>query len=232
MTIESERDRLIDAALSHVVFDGMNMTAIRAGAQDLGLDQGLIAAYLPGGGADLAAAYHRRGDQALAEWMAATQPEGGIRDRIGLAVMYRLVLADRDLLRAGASVLALPQHAGLGAKLIWETADVIWNGLGDISQDVNWYSKRATLSAVYGATVLYSMGDQSAELISTRQFLDRRLEGVMRFEKLKSAARKVPGVAAAVDLATGWVRKPDNRELPGRWWAKGAADTTHSNKAK
>lgn len=223
MTIENERDRLIDAALAHAVFEGMNRAAIRAGAQDLGLDPALIAAYLPGGGAELAAAYHRRGDRALAGWMADDMPAGGVTERIASAVMHRIRLTDREMLRAGATVLAQPQHAGLGAKLIWETADVIWNGLGDSSRDVNWYSKRATLSAVYGATVLYAMGDDSPDMQDTRAFLDRRLAGVMRFEKLKSTARKLPGVAAVTDLATGWIRKPENRVLPGRWWGRGAA---------
>ena len=35
MTIESERDRLIDAALGHAIFDGMNDKAIAAAARDL-----------------------------------------------------------------------------------------------------------------------------------------------------------------------------------------------------
>lgn len=132
------------------------------------------------------------------------------------AVWHRLDLADRDLVRAGASVLALPQHTALGARLIWETADVIWDGLGDRSRDVNWYSKRATLSAVYGATVLFWLGDESPDQIETRDFLDRRIDGVMRFEKIKAQARKLPGMAALTNLATGWVRAPAPRDLPGK----------------
>lgn len=217
MSIETERGRLIDAALTHVTFEGMNDAAIRAAAQELGIDWKLAQVLLPQGGADLAAAYHRRGDAALAEWLRATPPQGGFRDRIAQAVLHRLDIADRELVRAGAAILALPQHAGLGAKLLWETADVIWSGLGDTSEDVNWYSKRATLSAVHGAAVLFWLGDESPEILETRQFLDRRLDGVMRFEKLKSLARKIPGIGAATNLATGWIRKPGARNLPGRW---------------
>lgn len=219
MTIETERERLVEASLPHVAFEGMNEAAIRAGAQDLGVDPALGRVYLPLGGADLAAAYHRKGDRALAEWMAATSHEGGIRDRIRQAVMHRIEATDRELARAGAAVLALPQNASLGAKLIWETADVIWNGLGDTSEDINWYSKRTTLGIVYSATALYWLGDDTPDLADTRAFLDRRLEGVMRFEKTKAMARKVPGVALITDFATGWIRKPGTRPVPGRWWA-------------
>jgi ubiquinone biosynthesis protein COQ9 len=52
-------------------------------------------------------------------------------------------------------------HAADGAKAIWGTADRIWTALGDTSDDLNWYTKRATLSAVYGSTVLYWLGDDS-----------------------------------------------------------------------
>ncbi|WP_312528445.1 COQ9 family protein [Paracoccus sp. (in: a-proteobacteria)] len=216
MTIESERDRLIDAALGHAIFDGMNDKAIAAAARDLGMDPALAQVYLPQGGAGLAAAFHRRGDAALRRWLKETPPTGRFRDRITAAVMQRLEGADRELVRGGAAILALPQHAALGARLLWESADTIWSGLGDRSEDVNWYSKRATLSAVYGATVLYWLGDESADHSQTRAFLDRRIDGVMRFESLKAFARKVPGMGMLGDLATGWIRKPVNRNLPGQ----------------
>lgn len=230
MNIRNERERLIDAALSHAAFEGMNMAAIRAAANDLGMDAGLALVLLPGGGADLAAANHRRGDLAVRDWLQTDPPKGGFRDRVAQAVLHRLENTDRELARAGAAILALPQNVGLGAKLLWETADVIWDGLGDTSQDVNWYSKRATLSAVYGATVLFWLGDDSDNIHDTRRFLDRRLDGVMRFEKLKSFARKLPGVSAAASAATGWIRKPGDNHLPGRWWHRGAAQTETENR--
>ncbi len=222
MTIESERERLIDAALGHAIFDGMNEKAIAAAARDLGIEPELARVYLPQGGAGLAAAYHRRGDEALRRWLVEHPPAGRFRDRIAEAVMQRLEGAAPELVRGGAAVLALPQNAALGARLVWESADAIWNGLGDRSEDVNWYSKRATLSAVYGATVLYWLGDDSPDHQQTRAFLDRRLDGVMRFESVKSFARKVPGMGALGDLATGWIRKPANRHLPGQIRANAA----------
>ncbi|MFD2844505.1 COQ9 family protein [Paracoccus cavernae] len=161
MAIRTDKEKLIEAALGHAIFDGMNDKAIMAAARDLAMPPDLARVYLPQGGADLAAAYHRQGDAALRDWLADGGATGRFRDKITQAVMYRLEIADRELVRGGAAVLALPQHAALGAKLLWETADAVWDGLGDSSQDVNWYSKRATLSAVYGATALYWLGDDS-----------------------------------------------------------------------
>ncbi|MDQ7775209.1 MAG: COQ9 family protein [Paracoccus aminovorans] len=210
-----ERARLIEAALGHVAFEGMGERAIAEGARDIGMKPALARAILPRGGADLAAAYHRQGDAALRDWLARHPPQGRFRDRVAAAVMQRLALSERELARAGASVLALPQHASLGARLVWETADAVWDGLGDRSEDVNWYSKRATLSAVWGATVLYWLGDDSPELQETRAFLDRRIEGVMRFETLKGRIGALPGVSVLAELATGWIKRPEHRNLPG-----------------
>jgi ubiquinone biosynthesis protein COQ9 len=84
------------------------------------------------------------------------------------------------------------RHAADGARAIWGTADAIWTALGDTSDDMNWYSKRASLSAVYGATVLFWLGDDSTGHQATWDFLDRRIEGVMRFEKAKAAMAANP----------------------------------------
>ncbi|CAM3080165.1 ubiquinone biosynthesis protein COQ9 [Paracoccus aminovorans] len=210
-----ERERLIEAALSHVVFEGMGEKAVAAGARDLGMTPAMARVLLPRGGADLAAAYHRKGDRALRDWLVQHPPQGRFRDRVAAAVMQRLAFSDRDLARAGASVLALPQHASLGARLLWETADAVWDGLGDRSEDVNWYSRRATLSAVYGATALYWLGDDSPDCEATRAFLDRRIAGVMRFETFKGRIGALPGVGMLAELATGWIKRPENRNLPG-----------------
>lgn len=201
------RDRLAKAALLHVPFDGMNLAALRAGARDIGLSGDVAEAFFPGGGADLAAWIHRRGDARLAEWMQGA-PAGRISERIADAIRQRLEFADVELVRAASAVLALPANQPLAARLMWETADTIWNGLGDSSRDVNWYSKRATLSTVYAASVLYWLGDLSEDHAETRDFIDRRIDGVMQFEKLKAQVRKLPGVAMLTDIATGWIRAP------------------------
>ena len=152
----------------------------------------------------------------LAEAMAGGQPaQGRIRDRIAAALWQRLALSDPELVRAGAATLALPQNAALGARLVWETADTIWTGLGDRSEDVSWWTKRATLASVWGAVVLYWLGDNSAGHADTRAFIDRRIGDVMRIERLKAGLRDLPGAAPLTKLATGWIRKPRPAPAPG-----------------
>ncbi|MBT8423397.1 MAG: COQ9 family protein, partial [Silicimonas sp.] len=125
--------------------------------------------------------------------------------------------------RRATALFSLPIHAAEGAKLIWETADHVWTALGDTSEDMNWYTKRATLSCVWGATVLYWLGDDSPGHANTVAFIDRRIEDVMRIEKVKGKLRENPLTKPLMELQAGLfkrVRMPDAthlRDLPGRW---------------
>jgi ubiquinone biosynthesis protein COQ9 len=193
MADQAMQEAVLQAAMAHVPFDGWSEATLEAAADDSGVAPALARALFPRGGVDLALAYHRAGDRAMVQALAA-EDLGALRfrDRVARAVLLRLLLADRELVRRGAALFALPHHAADGAKAIWGTADAIWVALGDTSDDINWYSKRASLSAVYGSTVLFWLGDTSTDQQATRAFLERRIEGVMRFEKAKAAFAENP----------------------------------------
>lgn len=181
---------LLAAALAHVPFDGWSDATLAAAARDLGFDVGVARALYPRGGVDLALAYHSDGDAQMVQRLAETDLSPlRFRDRIAVAVMIRLACADRELVRRSSALFALPQHGADGVTAIWGTADQIWTALGDASTDVNWYSKRATLSAVYAATVLFWLGDSSAASADTRDFLNRRIDNIMGIEGFKARFR-------------------------------------------
>jgi ubiquinone biosynthesis protein COQ9 len=219
---DDTKDRLLEAALTHVPFDGWSDRTLRAAAAEAGVEGGLARALFPRGGVDLALAYHVRGDsQMVARLQAMDLTSLRFRDRIATAVRARLEDADPELVRRGTTLFSLPMHAADGAKAIWGTADRIWTALGDASDDLNWYTKRATLSAVYGSTVLYWLGDTSPGHQATWEFLDRRIDGVMQFEKLKASFRDNPlgkAMMAGPGKIFSTLRAPkllDN--LPGRF---------------
>ena len=216
MTENETKARVLDAALAHVPFDGWSDRTLQAAMTDAGLDPALGRTFFPRGGVDLAMAYHARGDAAMVARLAATDLSAlRFRDRIATAIRTRLELSDRELVRRGTTLFALPQHAADGVAALWQTADQVWTALGDSSQDFNWYTKRVTLSAVHAATVLFWLGDETPGHQATWDFLDRRIEGVMQFEKLKG---QVQGNSLVQALMAGPVklvetlraaRKPD-----------------------
>ncbi len=193
-TMERAKARLLAAAIPHVAFDGWTAATYRAAVTDSQTPPGLAAGLLPRGGIDLAVAYHRSGDAQMAEALVQRNDLSTlkIREKVALAVRLRLQCADAELVRRGTSLFALPAHAAEGAAMIWGTADAIWTALGDTSTDVNWYTKRATLAAVYGATVLFWLGDNTVGKAASWDFLDRRIENIMSIEKAKAAFRGNP----------------------------------------
>ena len=217
--------KLLDAALVHVPFDGWSEATLAAAAKDVGIGVEQARALFPRAGVDLAAAYHNRGDAAMLELMQLADFSAlRYSEKVGEAIKIRLrVAGDKEVVRAATTLFALPVNAPEGARLIWGTADAIWNALGDTSDDINWYSKRLILSGVYGSSVLYWLGDKSEGDADTWAFVDRRIENVMQFEKLKTQVRANPvlGKLLAVPEAfLGGIRAPKGHQrddLPGHW---------------
>ena len=186
--------RLLSAILPHVAFDGWSDVSFVAAAEDAETPLKDARATCPRGAIDLAVAFHRQGDAAMVERLAqADLSEMRFRDKVATALRYRVdAMTDKEPVRRASTLFALPAHAPTGARLLWETADNIWNALGDTSRDGNWYSKRAILSGVWAATVLFWLGDDSPDHTETTAFIDRRIDDVMKFEKLKADLRKNP----------------------------------------
>jgi len=219
------KQRLMQASLCHVAFDGWSEAALLAGAADLGVSEAEARAAYPRGAIELAGAYHRAGDAKMLETLENTDLASmKIRERVTFAVRCRIeLIEDKEAVRRGTALFALPQNAADGAGLIWGTADAIWTALGDTSEDVNWYTKRAILGGVYSSTILYWLGDDSPESEKTWAFLDRRIEDVMRIEAVKAQMRGNP-VLSKMLAGPNWLLsqiKAPNRtardDLPGTW---------------
>ena len=217
-------DAILDAALMHVPFDGWSESSFIAAASDADVPLTEARALFPRGAVDLAVAFHKRGDARLAERVAeADLGAMRFRERVAWAVKTRLdmVEEDKEAVRRGATLFALPIYAADGARLVWSTADTIWSGLGDRSEDLNWYTKRATLSGVYSSTVLYWLGDQTPAHSATWDFLDRRIGDVMRIEEAKAAARGnalLKPFAQGFDRFAAMVKAPKRQsDLPGSY---------------
>lgn len=228
MAVQENEDmqaRLLAAALPHVAFDGWSETSLRAACQDLSITRQMAALACPRGAIDLAIRFHHDGDEAMQVVLQKTDINAmKIREKITFSVRARLdAIRDKEAVRRGATLMALPQHAAEGAGLVWGTCDRIWAAIGDSSADVNWYTKRLTLSSVYSATVLYWLGDNSPNHQDTWTFLDRRIENVMQFEKFKAQVNANP-LAKQLLAGPNWllskIKAPSGVptvDLPGNW---------------
>ncbi len=217
---DTTTDRMIDAILSHVPFDGWSDTAFREAVKDTGVDETLARGLFPRGARDLARAWHDRGDALMADRLAAEDLSSmRYTERVSHAVRLRIEsISDKEAFRRAMTQNALPLNAPDGARMLWHTADRIWTALGDTSEDYNWYTKRMTLSGVIGSTLLFWLGDETPDHQATWDFLDRRIADVMQFEKVKGRITSGPlgRVLSAPGSLLNMIRAPRRHDdLPG-----------------
>ena len=156
-------------------------------------------ALFPRGAPDLIAGFSRWADRRMSEQLAAASVEKlSLSRRIALALRLRFeVLAPwREGMRRGLAVLAMPHNAALGLRLLFDTVDAIWHGVGDHATDFSFYTKRATLAGIYAAALLYWLDDRSPDFADTDAFIERRLADLHRLtglrERLASVAQNLP----------------------------------------
>lgn len=180
-------DRMLDAALPNVAFDGWTQGTLEAAAQSAGLTAFDVKRAFPNGPSDAVWHFIRRAD---AQMLAALGDMSAlkIREKIAHAVMtrFRQQLPHREAVRRAAAFYALPWHAADGLKSLYTTVDAIWRAAGDTATDWNFYSKRMLLAGVYTSTMHVWLDDTNENLKETEAFLRRRIENVMQFGKWKA----------------------------------------------
>jgi ubiquinone biosynthesis protein COQ9 len=190
--LEQIRDRLALTVGENAVFDGWTAKAVESAAAQLGIDPAQARLAFPKRKPAMIDAYIQGVDREMEKRLpTANLASMKIRERIRALVWTRLEImgAAREAIRSALSVLAMPQNVALAARVGWRSADLMWRLAGDTSTDFNHYTKRMTLGAVYGSTLIAWLDDSSESWSDTAAFLDRRIDNVMQFEKWKAQWR-------------------------------------------
>ncbi|MGB1105318.1 MAG: COQ9 family protein [Alphaproteobacteria bacterium] len=183
---------IIAAALVHIPFDGWTSEALVAGAAEAGFTADDVARLFPGGAVDAVVMHSALADAAMIEAFEAMADKP---DRVHLMIremiLIRLdqVAAHKEAVRRGLTLLAVPANALASARALYATVDAMWRAAGQRDTDISFYTKRATLAAVYSATLLAWIADTSGERAVIEGFLDRRLQDVARIPKASAPIR-------------------------------------------
>ena len=190
--LEKLRRQLALAVGENAVFDGWTRQAVDSAARELGIETVQARLAIPKTQVGMIEIYIEEVDRALEAWFTPKRLEGmKIRQMIRALVWHRLEIMGpaREAVRRAIAILAMPQNVPLAIRLSWRTADLLWRVAGDNSTDFNHYTKRMTLGAVYASTLMVWLDDRSEDWTETAAFLDRRIDGVIRFERFKSGWR-------------------------------------------
>lgn len=212
MTLDELREALAPGIAANAVFDGWGNRALAdaAAAAKIPADRARLA--YPGGSVDMIDAWFRTIDMAIEqqhprETLALLK----VRDRIATLILTRIGIMrpQREAVRRALAKLALPTNLVRAGQMGWRTADVMWRLAGDTATDFNHYTKRATLAGVYATTLMVWIDDDSQDHAETKAFLDRRIDGVMRFEKAKARLKPDPERHFSPTRFLGRLRYPD-----------------------
>lgn len=184
--LKASESRLAKAVAGYVPQLGLNRQSLEAGARSLGISEGERDLIAPNGAADIAAILWRGHDGVLLGPATAESLAGmKIREKIAFLLNSRLdaAAADEKLARRLMGYFALPHHAALYHRLLWETADITWRLAGDTALDENHYSKRMIVCGIITTAMMTRLSrGREAQL----EQIDRNIEQVMQFEKFKA----------------------------------------------
>ncbi|RJY09885.1 COQ9 family protein [Aurantiacibacter aquimixticola] len=189
LTLDELRVALAPEIALAAMFDGWTMAALDSAAESAGVDPDVARLAFKDGPMQMVDAWITSVDQSMeiefADGRLDTMP---IRERIRSLVWFRLEAIEglEESLSRAMAVQAMPQNVAAAFRQGWSSADKMWRLAGDTATDYNHYTKRAILASIYGATLAVWKSDDSQDKAETAAFLDRRIEGVMKFEKVKS----------------------------------------------
>jgi ubiquinone biosynthesis protein COQ9 len=210
-TLDEIREALAPRLAANAAFDGWNDSAVESAALEIGVDTDVAKLAFKGGPMALIDAWIASVDAEMARRLPPEKLNAmKIRDRITALVATRLEIAapDREGQRRALAIMAMPQNVPLAARIGWRSADRMWRLAGDTASDFNHYTKRMTLSAVYASTLSVFVNDESEDFAETRAFLDRRIDNVMQFEKVKAQAKARQDMWPSLSRFVGRLRYP------------------------
>jgi len=195
------RDEILRESLKNVIEKGWTMDAIRAGVR--ACNQPTTIEGLFSNGYDLVEYFMH--DAKMSAYMKEKSKQGdlqgtrllidGLKYRLGLVIPYASKW-DQALAQG-----ALPQNAVRSWKNLLDLSSEAWHGIGDTSTDVNWYTKRLLIAAVYKSAEIYMLQDQSQDKIDTMNFLERRLQDFQAVGSFQNTVSK--SLSDTAQIATG-----------------------------
>ena len=184
--IQSIRDRIVEQMLPTVPETGWGWAETKLACARAGYQDSMAEAVFPGGMNDVVAHFSCWADRQMLDKLKNVSIEGmRVRDRVRTAIMTRFELLEpmKPVVRAGLGFWAVPTRVLQGQRVLWRTADRIWDWAGDTATDYNRQTKRALLCSILLGSSMVWIEDTTDDHSLTTQFVDRRIENVMEIGK-------------------------------------------------
>ena len=202
---------LIKAMINHVPFDGWSIDALEQGAIDIGFEQKdtydtrmkIYKGLFKKGSIDFIDIFSEMIDLEVKNNYEKLDPKPErVPEKVKTIILMRLSICQKykEAIRSSIPITALPKNSKVSIRLLYRTCNSIWRIIGDKSTDFSFYTKRASLAAVYSATLLFWLNDTSRDNKDTSFFLDRRLNDISKISKLKKPLSLLKKVSNNINI--------------------------------
>lgn len=107
-----------------------------------------------------------------------------------LKIRFEILNKNKNAIKKSLIYLAKPTNQILSTKLIYKIVDFTWNSIGDKSKDINFYTKRAILAAIYSSAIIIWLNDKTDNLDKTSMFLEKSIMNMNIISVLKKNFKK------------------------------------------
>ncbi|MEM9740042.1 MAG: COQ9 family protein, partial [Pseudomonadota bacterium] len=175
------RSRWLAALLPLVPEYGWTQMAARLAADAAEVSVGEQALAAPRGVDDLIEAFFDSAETEARRAIEATPlEEMRIHERVAFGIRSWLdtLAPHRKAVERASARGFWPTHAGDSVQRCWSVADMVWDAIGDTSEDYNRYTKRGLLAATIPPIILYWQSNPEGDDLDA--FIARRLQMAMR----------------------------------------------------
>ncbi len=188
MPIQAEiRQMLYEEIVRNVPFDGWTDKNLANASKKLGYPENYAKILWSRGIPQLIEMFISNLDRAmLAEFKKSKDKKMGVTQKVkeALRIRFEIMIANKVTYSRALQYLALPWNSPSALRFSWNTADVIWyDVVGDRVTDFNYYTKRTLLSGIYTAALIFFMSDSSPYHEDTFDFIERRVNTIVKIGK-------------------------------------------------
>lgn len=189
--MDKEKSLLLDKFIENCPFDGWSDRCLSNSAQQLSFEKNYEKVLFPNGVDDLTiyfadkveAEFLKQGAEVLSKQLKHREKAKELM--ILKLRMYQRKLKTAEGFKKFVSYFFNPFNAFVGLKGVYNFADDSWNLMNDKSEGVTFYTKRLSFGGIYAKAVIYAINDESDNLIETERFIERKIDDLMKINKIK-----------------------------------------------
>ena len=192
MSCDSIKLKFLKSFLAISKKEGWNIDTFNKTKKRLKLDSSIINDNFPNKLDDLILFFNSFINNKVLIFYKKKRIKNSIRLKIltSLKIRFEILNKNKNAIKQSLIYLAKPTNQILSTKLIYKIVDFTWNSIGDKSKDINFYTKRAILAAIYSSAIIIWLNDKTDNLDKTSMFLEKSIMNMNIISVLKKNFKK------------------------------------------